>query len=236
MALALLAVATGSASTDPDLPDAVAVPPEKSGQEDEKPPHEETQDEKSETGAQPAMPSAERQCREALDAMSVVYRDGEPQEEASGCEMAHPVIVEELPGNVAVEPEVVLNCQTAKATARLMEEVVAPAAEEFFEAQVESIQQMSGYVCRPRSGGGNLSEHAFGNAIDIGSVTLDDGTQIMVRPYGRVHDAHDGFVWRVREGACGIFTTVLGPATDEAHADHLHFDLAERRPGSTYCR
>jgi len=34
---------------------------------------------------------------------------------------------------------------------------------------------------------------------------------------------------KVHESACGIFTTVLGREANEAHRNHLHLDLAQRR-------
>jgi hypothetical protein len=37
------------------------------------------------------------------------------------------------------------------------------------------------------------------------------------------------FLRKVHETACGSFSTVLGPEANEAHRDHLHFDLAQRR-------
>lgn len=37
------------------------------------------------------------------------------------------------------------------------------------------------------------------------------------------------FLTRVQEGACGIFTTVLGPEANEAHRNHFHLDLAPRK-------
>lgn len=37
------------------------------------------------------------------------------------------------------------------------------------------------------------------------------------------------FLRRLHKGACGPFTTVLGPEANEAHRSHFHFDLAERR-------
>jgi hypothetical protein len=30
----------------------------------------------------------------------------------------------------------------------------------------------------------------------------------------------------LRTSACGYFTTVLGPGSNEAHKNHFHFDLA----------
>jgi hypothetical protein len=40
------------------------------------------------------------------------------------------------------------------------------------------------------------------------------------------------FLRRLHKGACGIFSTVLGPEANEAHRDHFHLDLAPRRRGS----
>lgn len=42
------------------------------------------------------------------------------------------------------------------------------------------------------------------------------------------------FLKDLHAGACGIFTTVLGPEANRAHHDHFHFDLKERRR-SAYC-
>jgi hypothetical protein len=40
------------------------------------------------------------------------------------------------------------------------------------------------------------------------------------------------FLRRLHSGACGVFSTVLGPEANEAHRDHFHFDMAPRRRGS----
>jgi len=40
--------------------------------------------------------------------------------------------------------------------------------------------------------------------------------------------AHAKFLRRIHEGACGLFSTVLGPEANEAHRHHLHLDLQER--------
>ena len=38
------------------------------------------------------------------------------------------------------------------------------------------------------------------------------------------------FLRRIHDGACGLFSTVLGPEANEAHRHHLHLDLQERGP------
>jgi hypothetical protein len=35
----------------------------------------------------------------------------------------------------------------------------------------------------------------------------------------------------MHDGACKAFGTVLGPAANAAHRDHLHFDMKKRRQG-----
>jgi len=40
------------------------------------------------------------------------------------------------------------------------------------------------------------------------------------------------FLRQIHGSACGAFGTVLGPEANEAHRNHLHFDLAPRRRGA----
>ncbi len=90
---------------------------------------------------------------------------------------------------------------------------------------------------RPRNNvrGAKMSEHGFGNAIDIAAFTLEDGRKVSV-----LHDyygsaASQRFLRQVRGEACGEFATVLGPGTDANHRDHIHLDLQNRRSGQAYC-
>lgn len=43
------------------------------------------------------------------------------------------------------------------------------------------------------------------------------------------------FLRRIHGEACKLFGTVLGPEANDAHRDHLHFDLKERK-GKAYCQ
>lgn len=40
------------------------------------------------------------------------------------------------------------------------------------------------------------------------------------------------FLRRVHQGACQTFNTILGPESNDAHRNHFHIDMAERRSGS----
>ena len=68
------------------------------------------------------------------------------------------------------------------------------------------------------------SEHAKGDAIDIGSFVLADGRRIPVKQQNSDIRLSTDLVHALRMTACGYFTTVLGPGSDTAHEEHLHFD------------
>ena len=182
-----------------------------------------------------AMPSGEIACRARLRELGVAFAEHPPQSEPEGCEIAHPLTVSSLGGGVALEPEGVMNCAIAEANARFMRDQAQQQATRHLSSRIAAVNQVSAYVCRPRHGTRKLSEHAFGNALDWGAVVLEDERRIDVRAYRR-GSPEATFFAAMRKSACGPFTTVLGPGSDADHADHFHFDLAERSNGSTYCR
>jgi hypothetical protein len=79
-----------------------------------------------------------------------------------------------------------------------------------------------------------MSEHAFGNALDIASFTLSNGAVIEIGPLPPERQAR--FLMAVRKAACGPFKTVLGPGSDPDHSLHFHLDLEPRRNGGTFCQ
>jgi hypothetical protein len=81
-----------------------------------------------------------------------------------------------------------------------------------------------------------MSEHGFGNAIDIAGFTLESGRKVTVLDGWRGDKDERRFLRGVHESACGQFRTVLGPEADRHHRDHFHLDLQNRRNGSSYCR
>jgi hypothetical protein len=152
----------------------------------------------------------------------------------AGCRIDHPVLVRTLSPQVALRPPALLNCAIAETAARFVRDVAAPVAARRFAQPLAALHQVSGYVCRPRNGSAKLSEHAFGNAIDLSAFELADGTRIEIgKPAG---GGERRFLRGVRDRACGPFKTVLGPGADADHATHFHFDLAERRGGATFCQ
>lgn len=108
--------------------------------------------------------------------------------------------------------------------------VVMPAARQRFGVPVTRIDHFGSYNCRRLYGraAGGWSEHASANAIDIAGFRLADGRRITVARDWRGAGAAAAFLHEVRDGACGLFSTVLSPDYNAAHADHLHLDQAAR--------
>jgi hypothetical protein len=110
-----------------------------------------------------------------------------------------------------------------------VDETVQPAARARFGEEVAEIAAMGAYSCRTMNNqpGGRISEHAFGNAIDIGGFRLASGREITIlNDWGRGDEQTRAFLQDVHSGACGQFTTVLGPGSNIFHYNHIHLDLA----------
>ncbi|MBO9500988.1 extensin family protein [Brevundimonas sp. A19_0] len=115
-------------------------------------------------------------------------------------------------------------------------QVLRPAARETFGSEVASVENYGSYSCRRIYGkddpSARPSEHARANALDVSGVRLEDGRVVSVASdwdgRGRSGSEGRGFLKRLRDGACRVFSTVLTPDYNEAHADHLHLDGAPR--------
>ena len=81
----------------------------------------------------------------------------------------------------------------------------------------------------------SISEHAFGNALDIASFTLADGRTITVKRGWNGLPEEQGFLRDIQGAACDQFTTVLAPGSNVFHYDHIHVDLMRRRSGHRAC-
>lgn len=222
-------------TTEPEVePPAVApVPPEKpddAGDDKKMLPDPRSVDRPADK-----MPAQETACRERLRALGVEFEEHKPESDpVIGCSIPYPILLKTLGRSVAIGPGTEINCPMAEAAARFVVDVVQPAAKSVFGAELKSVSQASAFVCRPRHGTRKLSEHAFGNALDIAGFTLSDGRTVEVGPAPPEREAK--FLGDVRKAACGPFKTVLGPGSDADHARHFHLDLEPRRHGGTFCQ
>jgi hypothetical protein len=142
-----------------------------------------------------------------------------------------------MTGAVTVQPSATLACPVVSALDQWFASGVQPAALKWFGVQVAEIRQISAYSCRGMNGqrGAPISEHAFGNALDIASFTLADGRKITVKDGWRGLPEEQGFLRDVHASACQRFTTVLAPGSNVYHYDHIHVDLSRRASGRSIC-
>ena len=141
-------------------------------------------------------------------------------------------------GAVAVQPAATLACPLVSSLDSWMASGVQPAATKWFGVQVAEIKQISAYSCRGMNGqpGARISEHAFGNALDIAAFTLADGRRIAVKDGWRGAPEEQGFLRDVQASACQHFSTVLAPGSNVYHYDHIHVDLMRRSSGRSICQ
>ena len=160
----------------------------------------------------------------------------------SSCGIRAPLKVSgALGGRVRITPTATLGCPVTARLDRWIHNSVQKAARRQFGKQVVEIKQISSYSCRGRNGRGSgpLSEHAYGNAIDIAAFRLSDGRQItVVKGWWKGTRREKAFLREVFAGACDQFYTVLGPGSDRHHYNHFHMDLLVTNvsKGRHYCR
>jgi Extensin-like protein C-terminus len=140
-------------------------------------------------------------------------------------------------GPVAVKPVATLACPIVSVLDRWFADSVQPAAMRWFGQRVVEIRQISAYSCRGMNGNprAHISEHAFGNALDIAAFTLADGRRISVKDGWKGIAEEQGFLRDVQATACQNFTTVLAPGSNVYHYDHIHVDLMRRSSRRQIC-
>jgi hypothetical protein len=141
-------------------------------------------------------------------------------------------------GPVSVKPTATLACPIVSVLERWLADSVQPAAQRWFGARVVEIKQISAYSCRGMNGNpsAHISEHAFGNALDIAAFTLADGRRITVKDGWKGMPEEQGFLRDVQAAACQQFNTVLAPGSNRYHYDHIHVDLMRRASGRVICQ
>lgn len=132
------------------------------------------------------------------------------------------------PNEIKLSPQANVQRKVGLATANWVKDVVQPAARKHLGSEVVQLRVAASFSCRTRNGikGAKLSEHGYGNAIDISIFTLANGKKVSVAKGWKGRRSERLFLRAVNDGACGHFTTVLGPRADRYHQDHFHFDLA----------
>ena len=146
------------------------------------------------------------------------------------CGLQSPLSLEAVMANgrsIPLNAPVTTDCGMATALPRWVSDV-----DSYLKAkentEIESLIVGTNYACRNVNNGegGNLSFHAFGDALDVSGFTLADGRTITVEPAWLGTEAQGSRIIRfAHDAACTHFTTVLGPDANALHHEHLHIDL-----------
>ena len=168
-------------------------------------------------------------CRAVLERSDVEFTALDPQGEGA-CARPDRTRLDAYPLTPDRPPT---TCPVAIALQLWQRDALAPLAEELFGSELDRIEHLGAYSCRRLYGRseGAWSEHATGNAIDIASFVLTDGTSISVLRDWTDEGTKGEFLRRARDGACDGFSTVLSPDYNTAHADHFHLDMSGRWSG-----
>jgi len=157
------------------------------------------------------------------------------------CGLTRPFKVTALQGGaVSFNATATLDCSMVAELDAWLADTVQPAAQARFGQQIVQINSMGSYACRGMNNQrwAQLSEHSFGNALDIGGFVLADGREIsLMRDWWRGDEQTRAFLMDVHRGSCGHFSTVLSPGSNAFHYNHIHVDLAlHGRSGRSICK
>lgn len=185
--------------------------------------------------APPPVPSSaeERQCLADLRQQDVKFTPLPDQYFGGGCSALGSVKLLDI--GVPVTNLGAMTCPLAGKFSAWVRYGVQPAARIILGSELVRVETFGTYACRTVNGqiGGNLSEHAHGNAVDVAAFVLADGRRITVKDDWNGDDRARQFLRIVHESACKRFRTVLSPDYNALHRDHFHFDMGGK---GTYCR
>lgn len=171
-------------------------------------------------------------CLQRLAKLGVRFRAVTPWRTKKGCGVDDPVEISSITRGASVlklPSKPILSCRFGERLAAWMSDVVVPIAVSFKDSALTSISSGPGYVCRSRNNrrGAKLSEHAFGNALDITDFRFANGKRVAVSKSLGGAAVDRRMLKALRTSSCGYFTTVLGPGANAAHASHFHLDYGK---------
>lgn len=177
-----------------------------------------------------------RQCLSALGTRRASFTPLADQRYGRGCGRRNAVLLSSLgsdDGAFDISNLGAVTCPMANTFAGWARFGADRAARQILGSELVRIETMGSYNCRNVAGSRKRSAHSTANAIDVSGFVLADGRRVSVQgdwSYGT--PAERRFLRVVHASACKRFGTVLGPAYNQAHADHFHFE----KGGSKFCR
>ena len=190
-----------------------------------------------------APPAPIADCEERLRRAQVTFAPAElplrPQKHGYICGAEQAVLYRAGPTRIRYNGAPILTCGMALSLADF-ERALQEEAMRHLGKRVVRIEHGGTYSCRKMTLYSLVSEHSYGNAIDLRSFTLEDGRRITVerhfgKPNSEPRDARAAFLRAATRRAYdeGMFSVVLTPYFDRLHRDHFHLDLARYRVDGT---
>jgi hypothetical protein len=182
----------------------------------------------------PPTDEAASACLERLGQLGLRFEKRPPVEENS-CRIDNPVSLSALANGIEVLPASLMECRYAEGLARWFSDVVVPRASEHLQKVPTKLLIGTSYQCRDQRSGSKLSEHAFGNGVDVIGFEFDKHPPLIIK-FQAEGSPEAAFQTAVQKDACTIFSTVLGPGADPDHGDHLHLDMRARKGDYRICQ
>jgi hypothetical protein len=177
-----------------------------------------------------------RQCLASLGASRAGYTPLPDQYYGAGCSTVGAVRLSSLrsdDASLALSNLGPVTCPLAESFAGWARYGVDRAARQILGSELVRIETMGSYNCRNVAGSGRRSAHARAEAIDVSAFVLADGRRVSISgDWSEGTTAERRFLQIVHTSACKRFGTVLGPAYNRSHHDHLHLELGKH----SFCR
>ncbi|WP_296680745.1 extensin family protein [Novosphingobium sp.] len=173
-----------------------------------------------------------RQCLSTLGQAKADFTPLPDQYYGAGCSTLGTVRLASLRGDdstLGLSNLGPVTCPLAETFAGWARFGVDRAAQQLLGSPLARIETMGSYNCRNVAGSARRSAHATASAIDVSGFVLADGRRITVSGDWQSESPRvRQFLTLIHSSACKRFGTVLGPAYNAAHKDHLHLELSSR--------
>jgi hypothetical protein len=174
-----------------------------------------------------------------LASLGTAFEAVEDEVSTGQCRVAYPVQLSALrlgEVRVAFPDRPILNCEFAVKFVEWLKDTGAPIVRAQAGSPIARLWTGPGFECRGRNrdASAKISEHGFGNAVDIANFELEDGRVLEVKDAVSPSSSAYATLRGLRGSACGYFTTVLGPGANAAHETHFHFDMGRHGSSDNY--
>lgn len=192
-----------------------------------------------------APPEPVDDCEQKLRALAVTFESASfPLKQKRGntftCGAEQVVTFKRGPEGIKYNAPPTFTCRMALAFSRF-EQIAQAEARRWLGRDIAKVTHIGTHSCRKMVRFNLVSEHSYGNAVDIKEFTLSDGALVSVKKhFGALAEPPQSKEAKFLRGLASrvynenVFSVVLTPYWDKLHHDHFHFDLARYRIDGTH--